>query len=362
MSLSLIRRCFVTLVLAFVFSSSLYLPLFAQTPEIEQKKAEAEQVKAQINQVNEELEVVVEQYNVLEIKLSETERSINETRNKLQVAQVNLERSHRILADRLKSIYKNGPSNFLLVILSTRSFSDFLTRLDWLTRIGQQDAKILKEVRENKISIEKLEARLDLERQAQVSLKGELGLKKKQIEVQLQERKNFLAGIEVEIDQLIKEEEERQRRVQEEFLRQLQLEQEKRQGLQGTPDSTDNAVIAIALQYLGVVYHWAGEGPGKCPTGVHSICFDCSGFTLYVYRQIGISLPHSSVQQYTYGAPVERTALSPGDLVFFGSRGVSHVGIYIGGGNFIHASSNGDVVKTEPLDKRTDYIGARRLL
>lgn len=338
---------------------------FAQTPQIEQKKAEAEQVKAQINQINDQLEGIVEQYNVIDIKLSETERAINETRNKLQIAQVNLERSQLILSNRLKSIYKHGQPDFVVVLMSTRSFSDFLIRLDWLIRIGKQDAKILKEVRESKINVEKLEAKLDLERQAQIELRKQLGAKKQQIEVQLGERKNFLAGVETEIGQLIQEEEERQRRAQEELARQLQLQQQTWMGYQRNTTSTTattDAVVGIALQYLNIPYHWAGEGPGKCPTSVHPICFDCSGFTMYVYRQVGIDLPHSAAQQYTFGIPVEKSLLQPADLVFFGSSGVSHVGIYIGEGNFIHASSNGDIVKIQTLESHENYIGARRIL
>jgi cell wall-associated NlpC family hydrolase len=339
--------------------------MFAQTPQIEQKQAEADQVKSQIGQINDQLEGIVEQYNIVDIKLSETERAINETRNKLQIAQLNLERSQQVLSSRLKSIYKYGQPDFIVVLMSTRSFSDFLIRLDWLIRIGKQDAKILKEVRENKISVEKLENKLDLERQAQITLKKELEAKRQEIEAQLEERKNFLASVETEIAQLIQEEEERQRRNQEEYARQLQLQQQMRMGYQSNSTSTTgtvDAVVGIALQFLNIPYHWAGEGPGKCPTGVHQICFDCSGFTMYVFHQIGIDLPHSAAQQYTFGVPVEKSHLQPADLVFFGSSGVSHVGIYIGEGNFIHASSNGDIVKIQTLESHENYIGARRIL
>lgn len=358
------KQGYLSFVLSLMLLFSFHLPVAAQTSEIEQKQAEAEQVQAQIEQINEHLEQIVEQYNVIGIKLAETEKAINETRNRLQIAQINLLRSQQILNNRLRSIYKHGQLDFLVVLIATRSFSDFLTRLDWLIRIGEQDAKILQEVRENKISVEKLEAKLDLERQAQVTLKKELESKRQQIESQLEERQTFLAGIQAEIERLIKEEEERQRRLQEELMRQLQLEQDllRRQGNSTSTTISATGVVGIALQYLDVPYHWAGEGPGKCPTGVHPICFDCSGFTMYVYGQVGIDLPHSSAQQYTFGEPVEKNQLVGGDLVFFGSRGVSHVGIYIGQGNFIHASSNGDIVKIQALESYKNYIGAKRLL
>jgi cell wall-associated NlpC family hydrolase len=106
------------------------------------------------------------------------------------------------------------------------------------------------------------------------------------------------------------------------------------------------------MQYLGTPYVWGGASPGG---------FDCSGLVMYVYAQVGVSLPHSSYAQYGYGSPVARSDLQPGDLVFF--DGLGHVGIYVGGGSFIHAPHTGDVVKISSLSGwyASTYVGARRL-
>jgi cell wall-associated NlpC family hydrolase len=106
------------------------------------------------------------------------------------------------------------------------------------------------------------------------------------------------------------------------------------------------------MQYLGVPYVWGGMSPGG---------FDCSGFTAYVYAQLGVYLPHHAASQYSYGTPVDRSQLAPGDLVFF--SGLSHMGMYIGGNQFIHAPHTGDVVKISELSGYYDsnYVGARRL-
>jgi cell wall-associated NlpC family hydrolase len=108
--------------------------------------------------------------------------------------------------------------------------------------------------------------------------------------------------------------------------------------------------VDIAMSYLGVPYVWGGASPSG---------FDCSGFVMYVYGQVGVSLPHNAAAQYGYGSPVSRSELAPGDLVFF--DGLGHVGIYIGGGQFVHAPHTGDVVRIANLADHGSYVGARRL-
>jgi peptidoglycan DL-endopeptidase CwlO len=111
------------------------------------------------------------------------------------------------------------------------------------------------------------------------------------------------------------------------------------------------AAIDAALAQRGKPYVWAAAGPGS---------FDCSGLTAYAYRFAGISLPHSSALQARMGQAVSRADLQPGDLVFFYSP-VSHVGIYIGNGQMVHAPTSGDVVKIANLDAIGSFAGGRRI-
>ena len=117
------------------------------------------------------------------------------------------------------------------------------------------------------------------------------------------------------------------------------------QGQQDTVGITDRiqGVLSKAMTLLGTPYRWGGETPDKG--------FDCSGLVGYVYRTVlGMDLPRVSRQMATSGQKVERTALAPGDLVFFGLRGrVNHVGIYVGEGRFLHAPSRGKVVRVDNL-------------
>ena len=117
-------------------------------------------------------------------------------------------------------------------------------------------------------------------------------------------------------------------------------------------------VVDYAKQYLGTPYVYGGNGPNS---------FDCSGYTSYVYRHFGYTLNRTASGQLSNGTSVSKSELQPGDLVFFKyntSKAASHVGIYIGDGQFIHASTNTYTVKIDNLTSghyANVYVGARRL-
>ena len=130
---------------------------------------------------------------------------------------------------------------------------------------------------------------------------------------------------------------------------------------ESTSTSKGQEIVDYAKQYLGCKYVYGGSGPST---------FDCSGFTMYVYKHFGINLSHSAIAQSKNGTYVSKENLEPGDLVFFKDYetmdGIGHCGIYIGDGNFIHASSGtGYCVKISTLlsgSYATRYETARRLI
>jgi cell wall-associated NlpC family hydrolase len=129
-------------------------------------------------------------------------------------------------------------------------------------------------------------------------------------------------------------------------------------GSSSTASQTDtqNAIISTAKKYMGVPYVWGGTTTDG---------FDCSGFTQYVMQQNGISLPRTAAEQFAVGTPVDKENLQTGDLVFFTTYkpGASHVGIYMGDGNFINASSSAKKIAITALNQTyyvEHYIGARR--
>jgi cell wall-associated NlpC family hydrolase len=120
-----------------------------------------------------------------------------------------------------------------------------------------------------------------------------------------------------------------------------------------------NNILGYASNYLGIPYKLGGNGPYS---------FDCSGFTKYVFNEFGYSIPRTAAQQAnSLSTYVKKENLIPGDLVFFRSKNqyIGHVGIYVGNGDFIHASSPGDVVKYDSIYSSyysKNYVTARRLL
>ena len=108
--------------------------------------------------------------------------------------------------------------------------------------------------------------------------------------------------------------------------------------------------VQTARAQIGDPYVWGASGPDA---------FDCSGLTSYAWKAAGVILPRISREQYAAGVKVARSALLPGDLVYFGSP-IYHVAIYIGNNMMISAPQPGDVVKYQSLDAFTDYAGATR--
>ena len=119
---------------------------------------------------------------------------------------------------------------------------------------------------------------------------------------------------------------------------------------------SNNGIAAFAYTLLGKPYVWGATGPNS---------FDCSGLAMYVYAHFGVSLPHYTGSQFSVGQAIDKKDLQSGDLVFFNTySSISHVGIYIGGGSFIHAPGTGSKVTISSLDGyyQNAYAGARRYI
>jgi cell wall-associated NlpC family hydrolase len=346
----------------------------AEPPQITAKRAEAQRVLNDIHALDVQLEKAIESYNGASDQLAaiERERALN-TRH-FSIAKSNLKLAQRRLAARLRAIYTSDQEDSTLaIILGSRSLTDFLNRIETVNSVSSQDNQVLSEIQRFKhvVTVRGVQLRAAHVRQEQVV--AERAAAKRQVESGLAERQRMLSSVRGEIARLQAEEARRQEqlRIQAEARLRAQLAAQHQavveaqatdvvgasavsaEGISVAPPSRYGGVVGIAMQYLGVPYVWGGSTPAG---------FDCSGFVMFVYAQMGVSLPHLAAAQFNYGTPVSSDQLEPGDLVFF--DGLGHVGIYIGGGEFIHAPHTGDVVKISSLGDSWysgTYVGARRL-
>jgi cell wall-associated NlpC family hydrolase len=339
-------------------------------PNIDAKRAQAQDVLAQIQEIDGQLSHAIEAYNLANVKLDRINADLKANARHLKIARSSLRNAQAHLSERLVSLYVNGSEgNALEVLLGAESLDDLLNRMDAVERVSDQDARVLGEVKSFGIEVKQRKVRLDRARTAQAQVVAERAGQRRSIEGQLAERQRMLASIKSEIASIQAAERLRQQRLvaqaQARLSAQRQGSVEEQQAsafsapsvqevLAPAPDARYGGAVGIAMQYLGVPYLWGGASP--------SSGFDCSGFTMYVYAQLGVSLPHHAASQYNMGTPVSKDQLQAGDLVFF--NGLGHMGMYIGGGQFIHAPHSGDVVKISSLSDswyaRT-WVGAKRL-
>ena len=132
-----------------------------------------------------------------------------------------------------------------------------------------------------------------------------------------------------------------------------------------SPAGAGGAIVAAAKQFLGMPYSWGGGGAGGPSYGIgrgaNTKGFDCSGLVQYALGKAGVKIARVTNDQVRQGRAVPARAARPGDLIFFGTwENPHHVGIYLGGGKFIHAPSTGDVVKISALADRNDVLTIRR--
>lgn len=315
-------------------------PAWAVPAGLTEKQSRSREVKAEIDQIDDNLGLVVEEYNQARLILGNTQAQIATNNRKLAKARRNLARSTTILASRVESIYRHGRIGIIEVLFDAKSFDEFLLRLDLLCRIGRQDAQILRRVEVSKREIEKRKEELARQEKKQKATFAQIKTKKNRIESEIRRRDTLLAGIRGEIAQLERKE----------AARQAALRRSYDHYAYRPSRGSHSGVVSVAMAQLGKPYRYGAAGPGA---------FDCSGLVMYCYARVGVRLPHSSSAQYGCGAPVSRSELSPGDLVFFYSP-IHHVGIYVGGGNFIHAPHTGARVRVESLSSHRSYVGACR--
>lgn len=374
-------------VLTLLVSAALALgtfPVSAFATPSSELQAQVNEAYSTLTQYANELESASNELYQLQQDLESTQNEIAQTEDDIAELEVKLEEGQEKLSERLAESYKQDTSSSpLSVIVGASDFEELVTRFYYANRMIDYDSELVEEVKSTREELQQRREDLAEQEAEQQQLVEEQEQKTAEIQAKVSEQQAYYEGLDSELQQQLAEEEAR--RAAEEAARQEaeQVDREE-QGNNGGSNTDNNggsnngggsgggsnndssntdsgnapsSVVDIALAQVGKGYVFATAGPNT---------FDCSGLVTYSYGQMGISITHSSQAQYNIvagkGHLVYSTSyLSPGDLVFWGHGGsgsaIYHVGIYIGGGQYVHASSPGVGVVVSTLYTGGNFAG-----
>jgi peptidoglycan DL-endopeptidase CwlO len=369
----------------------------AATPRLQTQRQRAQVVYAQVSAINARLDGVVQAWDGARVQLASVETALRANKARLRVARSNLGAAQTRIEQRLLQLYVSPDPDSVAVLAGATSISDLIDRLEAVHVLTAQDSSIGQQAQRFQLQVSRREILLRRERRQRAQTLTRLAARRGTIARDLANEQRLLATIHQSIQTLEAQQAARTRRLaalaQARVARQVALARREAAAAALTPapspfqadpadpptqpaippaaaapagapapavpplvpspaPTTHAEAASIAARYLGVPYVWGGESPAD---------FDCSGLVSYVYAQLGVSLPHYTVSQWDATIPIATTDLQPGDLVFF--DGLGHVGIYIGGGQFIHAPHTGTVVQIASLSGYwTAHLdGARRV-
>ena len=323
----------------------------------------------QLAHLSDSLERARSRYYASTQQLAKIQNDLKVNKHELKLAKHNLKASQRVISQRLVTLYTSDQASTLEVVLGARSLDDMITRMDSAKSVTGLDARVLSQVKTFRAAVKRNHELLAKARVAQQQVVSQRASAKASIESQIGQQNSLLASIKGEIAKIVAADQARQLQMAAVAQQRIQLSHRVAQSQETVvgasvvapqaltivaPPSSFSGATGVAMAQIGKPYVWAAAGPDS---------FDCSGLIVYAFASVGKSLPHSTYALYNLGVPVSRDQLQPGDLVFF--DGLGHMGIYIGGDQFVHAPHSGDVVKISSLNEgwySSTYVGARRIL
>jgi cell wall-associated NlpC family hydrolase len=344
-------------------------PGTAQADRLADARAEADRVETQLDQLGRDVEAAAERYNAAQLQLDETNAKIRENQKLLDASRSNLRVSRAELAQILVDAYRQGDPDLVAMLLNANSIDEVIDQTRFVQRVTAHAQQVVADVRSYTHDVKQRENALERERSTREAALAQRKSEEQAVKSALAERQRLLNSLSSEIQGIL-EQRAAARRAEAARLAAAAgqvlddataaaLGQEIAIGgsadtgvaIEAPPSSSvGGAAAAAALTQLGTPYVWGGGSPGG---------FDCSGLLAWAYAQVGVSLPHYAAAQYAMGTPVPLDALEPGDLISF--HGSGHIGMYIGGGQYVHAPQTGDVVKVSSVADRSDIDGAVRV-
>ncbi len=371
-----LRRVIATLVGVALMTVGLAFAATAGADRLADAQAEADRVEQELAALNVEVGLAAERYHAAQAELEETDRKIDQNQRVLKASKSNLRVSRNELRTMLVDAYRRGDPDVIAFLLSANSIDELVDQSRFVQRVTDHAAETVRDVRRYTREVREVERQLEDERVNRQVVLDQRAAEEAAVQGALAARSSLLDSLNGEIRSIIAEREAARRAEDERLaaaaagvLDQAAAETGEAPALGGSvasgggnsggsgaaipappSSSVGGSAASIALSQLGVPYSWGASSPG--------VGFDCSGLIYWAYAQVGVSLPRVAAAQYAYGVPVPLDAMEPGDIISF--RGGGHAGIYIGGGQYVHAPQTGDVVKVSSVFDRGDIDGASR--
>ena len=336
------------LLTADVASSMIVTPVFA-APSVDDLKDNKAAKESEVSSLQDQLTDIMSKLGDLEESLIEKGEEITKAEEDLKEAQEKEQEQYEAMKKRIKFMYEEGDTTALETLVTAENFSDLVNKAEYVQNVHTYDRKQLEEYIETKQQIADLKTTLEDEQKNMESMQAEYENKESELSSTIESKKAEVANLDSQI----------QAAAEAAAAEALAAQQQaaaannnngggsgnRNNGGNGTKPapaptpsgggsgntSTAQAIVNAAYSQLGVPYVWGGTTPG--------VGLDCSGLTQYCHRVAGISIGRTSEVQGGGGKAVSNP--QPGDLVCYGS----HIGIYIGGGQMIHAPHTGDVVR-----------------
>ena len=321
-------------------ATTLVVSTASAAPDANAIKEQKEEAQAEVDALKKEISEVLVEINELEEQLIAKGEEIIVATEELAKAEEKEKEQYEAMKLRIKYMYEAGNTSALEKIAESGSISDLLNQAEYVQNVHTYDRNQLKEYVATKEKVAALKASLEEEQKVLEASQEEFETKKAQLEQTLESKKDEVEDLEQKYQDALDEIERE---------RQEQLNNQQTSGgnssggsssgstnngyVSAGNTSTAQAIVNAAYSQLGTPYVWGGTTPYKG--------LDCSGLTQYCHRMAGISIPRTSGPQGSNGMKV--TDPQPGDIVCYSG----HVGIYIGGGQMIHAPEPGQVVKVQ---------------
>ncbi|MFG2779122.1 NlpC/P60 family protein [Streptomyces prunicolor] len=310
------------------------------------------QVKAKVDKLYQEAEVATEKYDGAKEKADAAEKQLNTLRDEAARKTEKLNSARESLGYVAAAQYRSGGMDPAVQLMLSSNPERYLDGAEFADRVGHRQTAAVALVRQQLREIEQLRGAAHIELTSLKSRQAELGRQTKTINGKLDQARRLLSGLTPQQRVQVGEAGGAGRASRSATAaRGAPATPASSAAASDAPNSRAAAAVSYAYQKLGSPYVWGATGPNA---------FDCSGLVQAAYSSAGVSLPRTTYAQINAGQRVSRSELRPGDLVFFYS-GISHVGIYVGDGQMIHAPNPTAPVRLAPIDQMP-FAGATRVV